>query len=154
MTQGICPVCSGSGRMPVSPEQQRYKHVYSGYDSNTDTLRCTNCGGQYMFGRSSGKVNLDKQGAPCKHSYTSSNAGRCLTNYDCVHCGDHYQIDSGDWWRLFQLNVGVGQYTTLILSWPKACLALQAHKPTDDGSIATTIKICIKIGAEKDVEYR
>jgi hypothetical protein len=41
-------------------------------------------------------VNTDNSGMPCVHVYESSNAGRCLTNYRCVHCGDSYQIDSGD----------------------------------------------------------
>ena len=93
---GTCPVCNGSGRVTPNPEQQKYKHVYSGYDKDTDTLGCSNCGGQYMYGTPRGKVQLNAQGNPCTHHYQSSNAGRCLTNYDCVHCGDRYQIDSGD----------------------------------------------------------
>lgn len=96
MNKGTCPVCNGSGRVPVSPEQERYKHVYAGYDKDTDTLRCTNCGGQYMFGQPTGEVRLNKEGNPCKHSYTSKTVGRCLTEYTCEHCGDRYQIDSGD----------------------------------------------------------
>jgi hypothetical protein len=96
MSRGICPVCNGSCRVPLSPEQQKYKHVYSGYDKSTDTLACNNCGGQYMFGNPRGDVRLNKQGEPCTHLYQSSNAGRCLTNYRCSHCDDQYQIDSGD----------------------------------------------------------
>lgn len=94
MEQGICPVCNGTGRMPAG--DSKYKHITAGYDQSTDTFACSNCGGQYMFGRPSGKVKLNKEGNPCRHSYVSSNAGRCLTDYNCVHCGDRYQIDSGD----------------------------------------------------------
>lgn len=96
MNKGTCPVCNGSGRVPVSPEQERYKHVYAGYDKATDTLRCTNCGGQYMYGRPTGEVRLNKAGEPCKHSYSSKTVGRCLTEYTCSECGDRYEIDSGD----------------------------------------------------------
>ena len=94
MEKGTCPVCSGSGRVPAA--DNKYKSVMAGYDANTDTLECRNCGGQYMYGRPSGIVNTDNSGMPCVHEYESSNAGRCLTNYRCVHCGDSYQIDSGD----------------------------------------------------------
>lgn len=93
---GVCPCCIGTGRVPVPAHSQRYKHVMAGYDLQTDTLPCSNCGGQYMYGRPSGEVRLRADGSPCKHEYTSSNAGRCLTNYTCEHCGDRYQIDSGD----------------------------------------------------------
>lgn len=93
---GICPVCNGSGRVPVPDYQQPYKHLYSQYDKETDTLACSNCGSQYMYGRSSGKVRLNKSGVPCTHNYTSRNVGRCLTEYTCTECGDSFQIDSGD----------------------------------------------------------
>jgi uncharacterized protein YbaR (Trm112 family) len=96
MSKGTCPVCNGSGRVPVSPEQQQYKHVYSGYDQHTDTLGCNNCGGQYMFGRPTGEVALRPDGTPCHHNYTSKTVGRCLTEYTCQHCNNRYQIDSGD----------------------------------------------------------
>jgi hypothetical protein len=92
----ICPVCNGSGRVPVPEDQQRYKHVYAGYDAATDTLGCTNCGGQYMYGTPRGKVRANKEGKPCRHKYTSKTVGRCLTEYTCEHCGDRFQIDSGD----------------------------------------------------------
>jgi DNA-directed RNA polymerase subunit RPC12/RpoP len=96
MTHGTCPVCNGSGRVPVPANQQRYKHVYSGYDAETDTLACSNCGGQYMYGRPTGKVRLNKAGEPCQHSYSGRTVGRCLTRYTCSECGDSYEIDSGD----------------------------------------------------------
>ncbi len=96
MNKGTCPVCNGSGRVAVPAHQQRYKTVYAGYDAATDTLGCTNCGGQYMYGRPTGEVRLNKAGEPCKHSYSSQTVGRCLTEYTCSECGDRYQIDSGD----------------------------------------------------------
>ena len=96
MEKGCCPVCNGSGRVPVPESMERYKNVIAGYDKDTDTLACTNCGAQYMFGRSTGEVRLNREGVPCTHSYTSQTVGRCLTEYTCEHCGDRYQIDSGD----------------------------------------------------------
>ncbi len=96
MNHGVCPVCSGSGRRPVPEDSRRYVNVLAGYDAATDTLECNNCGGQYMFSRPTGKVNIDFGGQPCKHEYTSTKAGRCLTEYNCKFCGDRYQIDSGD----------------------------------------------------------
>lgn len=89
-------MCDGSGRVPVPESMERYKNVIAGYDSATDTFDCTNCGAQYMFGRPTGEVRLNRDGAPCLHKYTSKTVGRCLTEYTCEHCGDRYQIDSGD----------------------------------------------------------
>lgn len=94
MEHGICPVCNGSGRVPAG--DYKYKNVIAGYDKESDTLRCTNCGGQYMYGNPKGIVRLDQDGEPCRHEYTSKTVGRCLTEYTCKHCGDRYQIDSGD----------------------------------------------------------
>lgn len=95
MTQGICPVCDGTGRRPAGDD--KYKHMYSGYDKESDTLKCNNCGGQTMYGSPTGKVNLRKDnGEPCKHEYTSQLAGRCYTVYTCKHCDYRYDIDSGD----------------------------------------------------------
>jgi len=94
MEKGTCPVCNGSTRKPAG--DNKYKHVIAGYDKDTDTFACDNCGSQYMYSRSTGEVKLNKEGVPCTHSYVSSNAGRCLTNYVCKHCDDRYQIDSGD----------------------------------------------------------
>ena len=96
MERGTCPVCNGSGRVPVPESMERYKNVISGYDAQTDTLPCTNCGAQYMFGRATGQVRLREDGRACKHEYSSRTVGRCLTEYTCKHCGDRYQIDSGD----------------------------------------------------------
>ena len=95
MTQGTCPVCNGTTRTPADGYLHTRSHI-SGYDRDTDTVPCTNCGGQYMFGKPRGTAPLRSDGTPCQHDYASSNAGRCLTNYRCRHCGDTYQIDSGD----------------------------------------------------------
>ena len=94
MEKGICPVCSGSGR--VAAGDNKYKHVIAGYDKDTDTFGCTNCGVQYMFGRATGQVNMDFGGQPCVHKYIGKTVGRCLTEYTCEFCGDRYTIDSGD----------------------------------------------------------
>lgn len=94
MKQGVCPVCNGSGR--VAAGDNKYKHVIAGYDKETDTFGCTNCGGQYMYGRPTGQVPIDFSGQPCVHKYTSKTVGRCLTEYTCEFCSDRYQIDSGD----------------------------------------------------------
>ena len=94
--KGVCPVCNGTCRVPVPEQSQRYKTVVGGYDAATDTFGCSNCGGQYMFSKATGKVKLNKDGAPCKHEYTGENAGRCCTRYTCKHCNDSYIIDSSD----------------------------------------------------------
>ena len=91
---GVCPVCNGTKRVPAG--DRKYKSVIAGYDKETDTLPCTNCGGQYMNMSPTGQVKLRPDGTPCKHYYTSKTVGRCLTEYFCVHCSDRYQIDSGD----------------------------------------------------------
>ena len=92
----ICPVCNGTCRVAVPESHQRYKSVMSGYDAATDTLACSNCGGQYMMGRPTGRVGLNRDGVPCTHSYVNRTVGRCLTEYTCLHCDNRYQIDSGD----------------------------------------------------------
>lgn len=94
MEYGICPVCNGGGRVPAG--DYKYKHVVAGYDKETDTLVCTNCGGQTMYGKPTGKVPLRPDGTPCKHEYESSTIGRCLTRYTCKHCKSSHAIDSGD----------------------------------------------------------
>lgn len=94
MMKCVCPVCDGTGRIPAG--DYKYKNVVAGYDKETDTLACNNCGSQYMYGRSTGEVRARPDGTPCTHSYESKTVGRCLTEYTCKHCGDRYQIDSGD----------------------------------------------------------
>ena len=92
--KGTCPVCNGTCRVPAG--NSTYKSVQVGYDKETDTLPCRNCGGQHMYGRATGEVRLRSDGVPCTHSYASQTVGRCLTDYTCSHCGDRYQVDSGD----------------------------------------------------------
>ena len=75
---GECSVCNGTGK-------------------NKENERCRNCGGQLMFGKPRGYVNLNNEGDPCIHEYNSRNTGRCLTEYSCKHCVLSFQIDSGDW---------------------------------------------------------
>lgn len=94
MELGTCPVCNGSGRKAAGDYQ--YKSIIAGYDKESDTLPCVNCGGQRMFGSPTGKVRLRADGSPCKHEYTGVSRGRCYTVYTCKHCNDTYDIDSGD----------------------------------------------------------
>jgi len=91
---GVCPVCDGTCRTEV-PASQPYKKVMMGYDPETNTIPCDNCGAQRQWGRATGQVKLNKEGVPCTHKYSRRNIGRCLNLYTCEHCGDSYQIDSG-----------------------------------------------------------
>lgn len=91
---GVCPVCNGSKRVPAGDTE--YKHVLASYDKETDTLACRNCGGQTMYGSPTGEVLLRPDGTPCTHEYVARAMGRCYTVYKCHHCGDYYDIDSGD----------------------------------------------------------
>lgn len=98
VSYGICPVCSGSGHMPC-PNYLRKdgkSHGWYGYREYDDTITCTNCGGQTMYGKPSGKVRLREDGTPCVHEYDSREAGRCYTIYTCKHCKHSFDIDSGD----------------------------------------------------------
>lgn len=95
---GTCPICAGSGRRPC-PDNLRADGVKRGwynYNAEDDTIPCNNCGGQTMSGKATGKVRLRPDMFPCVHEYTGRNVGRCLNEYTCKHCGDRYQIDSGD----------------------------------------------------------
>ena len=92
--KGTCPVCNGTKRIDAG--DARYRHVTAGYNKDDNTLPCTNCGGQRMFGEPSGLVHLRTDGTPCTHSYTGRSGGRCYTIYTCQHCPDSYSIDSGD----------------------------------------------------------
>jgi hypothetical protein len=117
---GVCPVCDGTTRRPVEEDGQRYiKYVArwdhwsvagyqpagsgpfvdgQGYEGGT--FPCTNCGGQYMSMRATGRVPLRADGTPCKHQYkddeTRSNHRRGWHVSNCIHCGDCLMIDSGD----------------------------------------------------------
>jgi DNA-directed RNA polymerase subunit RPC12/RpoP len=96
---GTCPVCNGTKHMPCPDNLRVYgqKNGWYGYRAEDDTVDCTNCGSQYMFGKPSGVVRLREDGTPCVHEYVSS-AGRwrSTTDYKCKHCGDTFMIDSGD----------------------------------------------------------
>lgn len=92
----VCPVCLGTKRRVVRPEEEQYKKIFSGYDKETDTLACGNCGGQTMSGRAQGFTKIDpKTGLGCSHEYKGRNAGNCYTIYTCMKCGSSYDIDSG-----------------------------------------------------------
>jgi hypothetical protein len=89
-----CPVCVGTGR--VAAGETPYKNVLAGYDWDTDTLPCRNCGGQTMSMRGTGQVPVRPDGTACVHEYEYRKAGRCYHEYTCRHCGHQYCIDSGD----------------------------------------------------------
>jgi len=94
--KGTCPVCNGTLRKAVEPNPPSWINIVSGYDKETNTLPCSNCGAQYMFGSPTGEVRLRPDGTPCAHEYTSETVGRCYHRSVCKHCGDSYNIDSGD----------------------------------------------------------
>ena len=89
---GTCPVCNGTKRVDAGKSGP----TCYGYDKETHTLPCYNCGGQTQGGSPSGKVRLRPDETPCVHQYTSRNIGRCYNEYTCIHCGMSYNIDSGD----------------------------------------------------------
>jgi len=88
---GTCPVCNGTGEVPLTDYDKRWS-----WNKDKTHKQCSNCGGQYMYGKGRGQVRLNKDGVPCTHKYTSRTIGRCLTEYTCSECGDRYEIDSGD----------------------------------------------------------
>ena len=90
---GVCPVCNGTKRIPATGA---YSHVVAGYDKETKTLPCDNCGAQCMWGTATGSVPLRPDGTPCKHDYSEHKIGNCLREYVCVYCKHAFQIDSGD----------------------------------------------------------
>lgn len=97
-TTGTCPVCQGTLRKLAEFERGVVwaTSVY-GYDKATHTVPCNNCGGQYMSGKPTGIVRLRTDTfEPCHHEYSHQSLGRCWHGYTCIHCGDQYDIDSGD----------------------------------------------------------
>lgn len=92
---GACPPCEGTGRVAVPEDRQKRKTIIYGYDADTDTLPCRNCGGQTMSGRGTGQVPLRANGEPCVHEYTGGLAGNCYYKYRCRYCVHSYAIDSG-----------------------------------------------------------
>lgn len=96
---GVCPLCNGTGHMPCPDSLRGYgqRNGWYGYRAEDDTVTCTNCGGQTMYGRATGEVPLRKDtGEPCVHEYDYKLLGRCYHGYTCKHCGYSYEIDSGD----------------------------------------------------------
>ena len=98
MSKGICPVCNGTKQRPCPDNLRKYgiSNGWYGYRAEDDTVKCNNCGGQYMFSRPSGVVRLNNDGVPCTHEYTNKSSGQHLTPYTCKHCADQYSTDSGD----------------------------------------------------------
>lgn len=99
---GICPICNGSGKQLLAPTTGRVigrppetRYYWPQY-AERGWMECRNCGGQTMGGVASGRVYLRPDGTPCAHDFKGHNAGRCLSRYECSHCGDRYDIDSGD----------------------------------------------------------
>lgn len=88
-----CPVCNGTKRQHYEGE---YKDLVAGFDKATSTIPCQNCGGQYMFGSPTGLVRHNKDNLPCTHSYKGISSKNCLHVSQCIHCGDTFEIDSGD----------------------------------------------------------
>jgi hypothetical protein len=94
--KGTCPVCNGTLRKDVGPNPSRWANIFKGYDKETNTLPCNNCGSQYMFGTPKGEVNLRPDGTPCTHEYKTKTISNCYHRSTCIHCGDEFHIDSGD----------------------------------------------------------
>jgi hypothetical protein len=98
IAMGSCPICTGTGHMPCPDSLRKYGVAsgWYGYRAEDDTVRCTNCGGQYQGGGPTGKVRQRPDMFPCVHEYVGANIGRCYNKYTCKHCGDSYTIDSSD----------------------------------------------------------
>lgn len=88
---GVCPVCNGTKERELTEQEKSYS-----WNKGKTHCACTNCGAQRMFGSASGEVRLREDGTPCRHEYQGVSRGRCYTVYTCKHCGDSYDIDSGD----------------------------------------------------------
>lgn len=86
-----CPKCNGSGVMPLTDKEKTYS-----WNKGRATRECDNCGAQYQMCQSRGYVRPNREGTPCLHSYSGKNVGNCLTKYTCKHCGEQFEIDSGD----------------------------------------------------------
>jgi predicted RNA-binding Zn-ribbon protein involved in translation (DUF1610 family) len=92
-----CPKCKGTTRIPAPAHSEGYKTVISGYDRETDTFACDNCGGQTMSLHAVGHTRIDPAtGLGCLHEFTGRKAGNCYHVYTCSKCGTTYDIDSGD----------------------------------------------------------
>ena len=93
---GTCPVCNGTLREPAG--ESPWASSCAGYHRYTHTFPCSNCGAQYMFGTPTGLVRHNAEGIPCTHDYEEDRSARrnCYHVYICKHCGDRFDIDSGD----------------------------------------------------------
>lgn len=92
---GVCPGCNGSGRLSVAETSNM--DVVAGYDRDTNTIACTNCGGQTMYGTALGYTEIDPAtGAGCLHKYAKREAGRCYVVFTCAKCRSRYDVDSSD----------------------------------------------------------
>lgn len=92
--EGICPACNGTSRVPA--DEYAIKYGWYGYDKDTSTQYCSNCGPLGMFSKPDGKVSLRPDGTPCHHQFRTETIGRCYHRSTCVHCDYSYTIDSGD----------------------------------------------------------
>jgi len=91
-----CPVCNGTTRTPLKESMRQYVNVLSSYDDKTDTIQCNNCGGREMYGKATGRVNLDQDSNPCCHQFREYKIGRCLYKHKCIACSYEFEIDSSD----------------------------------------------------------
>jgi transcription elongation factor Elf1 len=94
-----CPTCEGTKRVAPTDYHRSFLDKYPtwfGYDAETDTVSCNNCGGRGQYATATGKSYLREDGTPCVHKDASRSIGRCYTEYTCIHCGHSYTIDSSD----------------------------------------------------------
>ena len=91
MRKLVCPKCQGSKEISLEADEVNYS-----WNKGKTHKPCNNCGGQYQWGRATGKVSVRPDGEACLHEYTGKNIGRCLTAYSCRHCAEGFTIDSGD----------------------------------------------------------
>jgi hypothetical protein len=94
----VCPKCNGSTREPIDGASRKYASVIAGYDPETHTIACRNCGGQTMGGAARGIVQVRPHTTEgCMHKFVGERRGNCYHVYHCEHgCGARYDIDSGD----------------------------------------------------------
>jgi transcription elongation factor Elf1 len=92
---GICPKCNGSGRVLCPPKYRSsfQQNGWFGYDPNTKTIECDNCGAQYQHSKPSGIVKMSYTGKPCVHRYSEEQLSAHYVKYNCKLCGDVYFVD-------------------------------------------------------------
>lgn len=96
--KGICPVCNGTLRQPVTDAERHGTKWNKSYDAESDTIDCFNCMPRGMFSSRvpTGKVTINREGVPCTHQFVEEKIGNCYYRYSCKHCTDSFNIDSGD----------------------------------------------------------